>query len=162
MSRYKVTPTIALMTSSNGNIFRVTLFLWGDFIGHRCILLTKARDGELWYFFDLRWNKRLSEPSRHRWFEAPSRSLWRHCNVPSEMRHWAGILQSKKNPVHITTYMHFSVLLWVVTARFPKRLSQRHWGYNPISSDEIFKNFMDTDGYLLMQGARASTAILLA
>ena len=32
-------------------------------------------------FFDLRLNKRLSEQSRRRWFETPSRSLWRHCNV---------------------------------------------------------------------------------
>ena len=32
-------------------------------------------------FFDLCLNKRLSKPSRRRWFETPSRSLWRHCNV---------------------------------------------------------------------------------
>ena len=32
-------------------------------------------------FFDLRQNKRLSKQSRRRWFETPSRSLWRHCNV---------------------------------------------------------------------------------
>ena len=32
-------------------------------------------------FFDLRLYKRLSKPSRRWWFEAPSRSLWRHCNV---------------------------------------------------------------------------------
>ena len=30
-------------------------------------------------FFDLRLNKRLIRPSRRRWFETPSRSLWRHC-----------------------------------------------------------------------------------
>ena len=29
-------------------------------------------------FFDLRLNNRLSKPSRRRWFEAPSRSLWSH------------------------------------------------------------------------------------
>ena len=28
-----------------------------------------------------RLNKRLSKQSRRRWFETPSRSLWRHCNV---------------------------------------------------------------------------------
>ena len=28
---------------------------------------------------DLRLNKRLGKQSRCRWFEAPSRSLWRHC-----------------------------------------------------------------------------------
>ena len=26
-------------------------------------------------------NKRLSKPSRRRWFETPSHSLWRHCNA---------------------------------------------------------------------------------
>ena len=40
-------------------------------------------------FFDLRLNKRLSEPSRRRWFEETSRSLWRQCNVPSKMPHAA-------------------------------------------------------------------------
>ena len=30
--------------------------------------------------FDLYLNKRLSKQSRRRWFEIPSRSLWRHCN----------------------------------------------------------------------------------
>ena len=32
-------------------------------------------------FFDLCLNKRSSKQSRRRWFETPSRSLWRHCNV---------------------------------------------------------------------------------
>ena len=31
-------------------------------------------------FFDLRLNKRLSTQSRRRWFEMPSRPLWRHCD----------------------------------------------------------------------------------
>ena len=32
-------------------------------------------------FFELRVNKRLSKLSGSRWYEAPSRSLWRHCNA---------------------------------------------------------------------------------
>ena len=32
-------------------------------------------------FFDLRLNKRLSKQSRGWWFEMPSHTLWRHCNV---------------------------------------------------------------------------------
>ena len=32
-------------------------------------------------FFDLRLNKRLSKQWSGWWFETPSRSLWRHCNV---------------------------------------------------------------------------------
>ena len=39
-------------------------------------------------FFDLRLNKRLSKPSRRRWFETPSRSLWRHCNVSNIFQGW--------------------------------------------------------------------------
>ena len=32
-------------------------------------------------FFDLPLNKRFSKQSRRRWFQTPSRSLWRNCNV---------------------------------------------------------------------------------
>ena len=32
-------------------------------------------------FFDLRLNKRLSKQAWGRWFEMPSRPLWRHCDV---------------------------------------------------------------------------------
>ena len=39
-----------MMTSSNGNIFRVTGPLLGEFTGHRWIPLTKASDAELWWF----------------------------------------------------------------------------------------------------------------
>ena len=38
------------MTSCNGNIFRVTGPFWGETNGCWWIPLTKARDGELWYF----------------------------------------------------------------------------------------------------------------
>ena len=37
-----------MMTSSNGNIFRVTGHLCGKFTGHRWISHTKASDAELW------------------------------------------------------------------------------------------------------------------
>ena len=72
---------IAMMTSSNGNIFRVTGHLCGEFTGHRWISRTKASDAELWCFL---WSapekKRLSKQSRGWWFETPSRPLWCHCN----------------------------------------------------------------------------------
>ena len=44
--------TLALvtMTSSNGNIFRVTGPLWGESTDHRWIPLKKANDAELWCF----------------------------------------------------------------------------------------------------------------
>ena len=65
-----------MMTSSNGNIFRVTGPLCGEFTGHRWIPLTKPVTRSFGVFFDLR----LSKQSTRRWFETPSRSLWRHCN----------------------------------------------------------------------------------
>ena len=39
-----------MMTTSNGNIFRVTGHSCGEFIGHRWIPLTKPSDAELWWF----------------------------------------------------------------------------------------------------------------
>ena len=70
-----------MMTSSNGSIFRVTGPLCGEFTSHWWIPLTKASDAVLGSFFDLRPNKRMSKQSRRRWFKAPSRSLWPHCNA---------------------------------------------------------------------------------
>ena len=41
---------VPMMTSSNGNIFRVTGPLWRESTGHRWIPLTLASDEELWCF----------------------------------------------------------------------------------------------------------------
>ena len=69
------------MTSSNGNISRVTGPLCagnspvtGEFPAQRPV--TRSSD----VFFDLRLNKRLSKQSLGWWFPTPSRSIWRHCN----------------------------------------------------------------------------------
>ena len=75
-----------MMTSSNGDIFRVTGHLCGEFTGPpRCIPRTKASDAELWCFFYLRLNKRLSKQSWGWWFETPSYPLWRHRNDRDKM-----------------------------------------------------------------------------
>ena len=49
-----------MMTSSNGNIFRVTGPSWVKFIGHRWISRTKASDAEFWCFL---W----SAPEKNGW-----------------------------------------------------------------------------------------------
>ena len=64
-----------MMTSSNGDIFRVTSHLCGEFTAHRP--LTRSFD----VFFGLRLNKRLSKQSWGWWFETLSFPLWRHRNV---------------------------------------------------------------------------------
>ena len=66
---------IPMMTSSNGNIIRVTGPLRGESTGHRWFPLTKPVTRNFDVFFDLRLNKRLSKHSRRCWFETPSRSL---------------------------------------------------------------------------------------
>ena len=51
-----------MMTSSNGNTFRVTGPLYEEFTGHRWSPVTNASDTELWWvFLRLRLNKRLSK-----------------------------------------------------------------------------------------------------
>ena len=75
-----------MITSPNGNIFRVTGPLCGEFTGHRWIPHTKASDAEPCCFSLIcALNKRLSKQSWGWWFETPSRSLWRHCNDFEEL-----------------------------------------------------------------------------
>ena len=66
--------TEIMLTSSNGNFFRVTGPVTGEFHAQRPV--TWSFD----VFFDLRLNKRLSKQSRGWRFETPSRSLWCHYN----------------------------------------------------------------------------------
>ena len=56
-----------MITSSNGNIFRVDGPLPAESTGHRWIPLTKTSDVELWCFLYLHLNKRLYKESRRRW-----------------------------------------------------------------------------------------------
>ena len=69
-----------MMTSLNGNIYRVTGHLCGnspasgDFPAQRSV--TRSFD----VFFDLCLNTLLRKQSWGWWFETLSRPLWRHCN----------------------------------------------------------------------------------
>ena len=70
--RHVLRPTLYMMTSSNGNIFRVTGPLRVEFTDHRWIPFTKASDAELWCFFSCAWinswvnNREAGNLSRHR------------------------------------------------------------------------------------------------
>ena len=70
-----------MMTSSNGNIFRVTGPLCGEFTGPGEFPTQRPVTRSFDVFFDLRLNKRLSKQPWGWWFETPSWSLWRHRNV---------------------------------------------------------------------------------
>ena len=81
---WKLSALSLMMTSSNGNIFRITGLcagnspVTGEFPAQRPV--TRSFD----VFFDL--NKWLSKQQRRWWFETPSRSLWHHCNGPQGIR----------------------------------------------------------------------------
>ena len=75
-----------MMTSSNGNVFRVTGPLCGEFTGPHEFPTQRPVTRTFDVFFDLRLNKRLSKQPWGWWFETPSWSLWRHRNETS-MKH---------------------------------------------------------------------------
>ena len=72
---------INMMTSSNGNIFRVTGPLCGEFTGPGEFPTQRPVTRSFDVFFDLHLNKRLSKQPWAWWFETPSWSFWRQCNV---------------------------------------------------------------------------------
>ena len=55
---------LRMMTSSNGNIFRVTGPLWGESTGHRFIPITKASRAEFWCFLwsEQRFEQTIEKP----------------------------------------------------------------------------------------------------
>ena len=69
-----------MVTSSNGNIFRVTGHMCGEFTGPGEFPAQRPVTRSFDVFSDLRLNTPLSKQSWGWWFETPSRPLWRHCN----------------------------------------------------------------------------------
>ena len=71
---------IFMMTSSNGNIFRVTGPLCGEFTGPGEFPTQRPVTRSFDVLFDLRLNKRLSKQPWGWWFKTPSWSFWRQRN----------------------------------------------------------------------------------
>ena len=71
------------MTSSNGNIFRVTGPLCGEFTGPGEFPTQRPVTRSFDVLFDLRLNKRLSKQPWGWWFETPCWSLWHQRNAYS-------------------------------------------------------------------------------
>ena len=68
------------MTSSNGDIFRVTGPLCGEFTGPGEFPAQRPVTRSFDVFFDLRLDKSLSKQPWGWWFETQLWSLWRQCN----------------------------------------------------------------------------------
>ena len=71
---------VIMMTSSNGNIFRVTGPLCGEFTGPGEFPTQRPVTRSFNVSFDLRLYKWLSKQPWGWWFETLSWSIWRHCN----------------------------------------------------------------------------------
>ena len=69
-----------MMTSSNGNFFRITDPLCGEFTGPGEFPTQRPVTRSFDVFFDLRLNKRLGKQPLGWWFETPWWSSWRQCN----------------------------------------------------------------------------------
>ena len=93
------------MTSSNGNIFRVTGPLCGEFTGPGEFPTQKPVTLSFDVFFDLHLNKRLSKQSWGWWFKTPSWSFWRQCNVQM-----AAVIRAHSE---LGEYLEFS--FWLLT-----------------------------------------------
>ena len=104
-----------MMTSCNGNIFRVTGHAWNSPVN-------SPHKGQ-WRgaLLDLCLNKRLSKHLWGWWFETPSRSLWRHCNA-GESGHidhinpvWWNIqpqqIKARQRPLRIYGKLYIDVLV---------------------------------------------------
>ena len=93
-----------MMTSSNGNIFRVTGHWCGEFTGPGEFPTQRPVTRSFVVFFDLRLNKRLSKQPCGWWFDTPSWSLWRHCNVTwySKLAAWWVCNDTKIQHYHFT------------------------------------------------------------
>ena len=68
---------VPMMTSSNGDIFRVTVLLYEEFTGPGEFTSQRPMMRSFDVFFDLCLNKQLSIQSRPWWFQTSSCSLWR-------------------------------------------------------------------------------------
>ena len=108
-----------MMLSSNGNIFRVTGPLLGEFSGHRWIPLKKPVTRNFDVFFDLRQNKRLSKPSTRWWlrrhrthygvtvmivFEMMAASIMSHCGLEHSQISVQGTLLASRVMLSWTTF----------------------------------------------------------
>ena len=108
-----IIPVPVMMTSSNGNIFRVTGPLCWEFTGPGEFPTQRPVTRSFDVFFDLRLNKRLSKQPWGWWFETLSWSLWRHRNEwNSHGRHgqYSILILNSINPRRNTTTCES--LLW--------------------------------------------------
>ena len=94
-------------------------------------------------FLDLRLKKRLSHQSKRRWFETPSRSLWRHCNVTNRSN-----AHERVHPLHIVWDIEYNT---VITRIPPSNPHQKHHIACRLGRDRVCILWVSTLIYILPQ-----------
>ena len=102
----------SMMTTSNGNIFRITGPLCGEFTGDRCIPSQRPVTWTFDVFLDLHLNKWLNKQPWNLWFEMLSRPLWRHCNAFSSS--WS----SDSIKLYDVTHQHWTTLVQLMACAY--------------------------------------------
>ena len=115
-----------MMTTSNGNIFRVTGHLCGEFTGRRWIPPHKGQWRGAWMCsLIFAWtNGWINNQPWGWWFETPSRPLWRHSNG-NALSAWAKC---------IWTACLLSVRMTVFMLRYLTLHPIHHWLYHQTSN----------------------------
>ena len=106
---------MTMMTSSNGDIFRVTGHLCREFTGPGEFPTQRPVMRSFDIFFDLRLNKQFSKQSWGWWFETLSRSLWRHRNG----RYMIGSVLAQVMACYLTPPSHAWTNIDFSSVRFP-------------------------------------------
>ena len=113
---------VFMMTSSNGNIFRVTGHLCGEFTVPCEFPTQRPVTRSFDVFFDLRLNKRLSKQSWGWWFKTLSRPLWRHLMHRPPV--FLGIIQW---PTGSLSSFSLKFLSWTTHAESPVGAIDVYW-----------------------------------
>ena len=120
-------PVKSMMTSSNGNIFRVTGHLCGEFTGPGEFPAQRPVTRSFDVFFDLRLNKRLSKQSWGWWFETLSPPLWRHRHGQANITNSKLHLSLWSNPTQTRTTNQYwkNIQLPTTDLAYQKRTNQK-------------------------------------
>ena len=147
------------MTSSNGNIFRVTGPLCGEFTGPGEFPAQRPVTRSFDVPFDLRSNKRLSKQWRGWWFETQSCPLWRHRNdntqgFPNFYHKWINsmsksnghfILFTNHNLYTNNTYLKYLKLYVIMNEKYMQEsITMLMYMYKQSSNELILDTFSVT------------------
>ena len=128
-----------MMTSSNGNILRLTGPLWWEFAGHRWIPLTKASDVELWCFL---WSP--VEQTVEQTIEIPV--IWDAitlimtsllCNIPHENMVQIHFLLSLALLITLKLMYISYIFIFIITTTKNRKPRGLCWGHSSSGNTDI-------------------------